>query len=410
MTPSLPKRPDLEHLKKSAKQLLAAHRRGDARCCGFLRRLRRFAAATDEGILSAGLTLKDTQLLVAMHYGCASWSELRDQVGAERITLAEHSLATVTVEPEIPEYAGAGVPLAVVAALRHAGVEVGFAEFAAASGWAFSFGYRYEDVSPAHMAVRGNPERDGPSEVFAFLPVKLGFSYEMARTGDVPALWSFVRTHVDAGTPVMSEHLDGGLITGYQEVRDKRLLYFDGTVGSGWIDAGGLDPHAVYVFGSRRTKPVENITHLALERAVAKVEPHDHDGTPQGLAALRAYLADVADPGKDFAATQEWFCWAAFERLLARRCCELWLRSAADRLDGEAREHTLQAAEHYGCAATYYDRYRTEVSDGVPPSSGLRERARVPDRIAVIAPLLEQGISAEAAGVGALVRAVRALR
>ncbi|MCP3920239.1 MAG: BtrH N-terminal domain-containing protein [bacterium] len=409
MTPALPERPHLGHLEKSAEQLLAAHRRGDVRCCEFLRGLRRFAAATDAAILSAELTLMDTKQVVAVHYGCASWGDLRDQIGTGQVT-TEHSLAAVTVEHEIPEYAGAGVPLAIVAALRDAGVDIGFAEFAAASGWAFSFGYRYEDVSPAHMAVRGDPERDGPWEVFAFLPRKLGFEYEMAPTADATALWDFVRTHVDAGTPIMSEHLDGGLITGYQELHGKRLLYFDGTVGSGWLEAGGLQPHAAYVFGNRRSTPAENITRLALERALAKSVAHEYDGTPQGLAALRAYLGDVVDPSKDFAATEEWFCWAAFERLLARRCCELWLGTVADRLDGDAREPTLRAAEHYGRAAACYDAYRAEVAGGAARQGGLCERARTPDRIAVIAPLLEQGIDAEAAGVDALERAVGALR
>ena len=63
---------------------------------------------------------------------------------------------------EIPEYAGPGVPLAVTAALNHAGVEIDYMEFAAATGWAFSFGYLYDGVWPAHMAVRGTPGGDVP--------------------------------------------------------------------------------------------------------------------------------------------------------------------------------------------------------------------------------------------------------
>jgi hypothetical protein len=39
------------------------------------------------------------------------------------------------------------------------------------------------------------------------------------------------------------------------------------------------------------------------------------------LAALRAYLSDVADSSKSLAKCEEWFCWAAFQRLMARRCC-----------------------------------------------------------------------------------------
>jgi len=69
---------------------------------------------------------------------------------------------------------------------------------------------------------------------------------------------------------------------------------------------------------------------------------------PQGRAALRTYLADVSDETKDFSKTEEWFCWAAFERLMARRCCEVWLRSTAKSLPKEVRTLLLSSAESYG--------------------------------------------------------------
>ncbi len=139
---------------------------------------------------------------------------------------------------------------------------------------------------------------------------------------------------------------------------------------------------------------------------MAKGRAHSHEGIPQGLAALRAYLAHVADPSKDFAGAGEWFCWAAFERLMARRCCEIWLRSAAEQLDGNARKVVLDAAESYGEAFQCYDHYRSEVGAGEPSPPSNEERARTPDRIAVTAGILERGIAAEAAGLDALAQAV----
>ena len=125
------------------------------------------------------------------------------------------------------------------------------------------------------MAVRGNPESDGPFEVFAFLPDRFGFGYESVLTEDHDALWRFVKKHVDAGTPIMSEHLDGGLITGYREDDAERRLYFDGTVGAGWLRVGALQPHAVYVLEKQRgAMPRETITRQALRRAVEKGSPH----------------------------------------------------------------------------------------------------------------------------------------
>ncbi len=416
MSPSLPKHPSLEHLKKSAKQLLAAQRHGHAQCCPLLRRLNRFAEASDSEILAARVSLSETQFIVAMHFGFQSWEHLRRHIRAQRTT-NENSLEAVALRcrEEIPEYAGAGVALGVVAALNHAGVDLDFMEFAAASGWAFSFGYRYDSISPAYMAVRGRPDRDGPFEVFAFLPGQYGFGYEMAKTSEHESLWNFVKRYVDAATPIMSEHMDGGLITGYQEQDGRRQLYFDGTVASGWMDVDELQPHAVYVLTRQRpARPREEITGLALKRAVAKGSAHHWDGTPQGMAALEAYLADVADVRKDFAKVEEWFCWAAFERLIARRCCAVWLRSAAEEVPRQARDSTLAAAGLYARSFECYDRFCGEVCGNVcvgePTAPSLQQRARTPERIAVLVPLLQEGIAAEVAGLDALRQAVGRLR
>ena len=314
-------------------------------------------------------------------------------------------------EEPIPDYAGAGVPLAVVAALNHAGVPVRFMEFAAASGWAFSFGYSYDDASAAYMAVRGNPERDGPLETFAFLPVQYGLTYEMARTADPDQLWDFAQRHVDAGTPIMSEHMDGGLITSYRTKRGRRQLFFDGTVTPGWIDVDAFNPYAVYSFVKAGDgRPGQEITRATLERAVAKGKEHAWEGVPQGLAALRRYHADVSDPAKDFAACSEWFCWAAFERLMARRCAEVWLRSVAGTRTGDVKRLIATAADRYGAAFRCYDRYLAETQGCDPPGRTLTERARTPERIEVIVPLLERGIAEEAAGLEGLEEALRLLQ
>ena len=408
MTASLPRHPSLQFLKKQAKQLLAAQRHGKAQCCPFLRRLHRFSDASDEEILAAKVTLAEVQMVVALHYGFANWSKLRDEVRSQPVDNPNSLDAVIQrSSEEIPEYAGAGVPLGVVAALNHAGVDIDFMEFTAASGWAFSFGYRYDDISPAFLAVRGDPKSDGPFEVFAFLPQQYGFDYEMARTSEPEELWRFVQQRVDAGTPTMSEHLDGGLITACREKDGKRQLFFDGTVEPGWIDVDRLGPYAVYSLVRRReARPRHEILRRALERAVSKGKAHSYEGIPQGLAALRVYLADVSDPSKDFAKTGEWFCWAAFERLMARRCCEVWLGLAAAQLDGDARALTLRAADRYREAFECYDRYRSEVGAGEPNPLSTRERARAPERIAVIAEILSRGIAAEAAGLDALAQVV----
>lgn len=411
MSLSLPSKPSLTQLRHQAKDVLRAQRSGDASGCGVLRNLRRFSVAPDEQILGARVTLHEAQFALALEYGFASWDKLRRHVRAEQARGASTLEAVIARSAEeIPDYAGAGVPLGVVAALNHAGVEIDFMEFAAASGWAFSFGYTYGDISPAFMAVRGDPRADGPYEVFAFLPTRLGFDYQMAETKKPDQLWPFVRKHVDAGTPIMSEHLDGGLISGTREHNGTRQVYFDGTVGAGWIDVDKLHPYAVYVLArAREAETPEQIAGEALRRALRKASAHEHRGVPQGMAALRAYLADVSDPSKNFADCGEWFCWAAFERLTARKCCSVWLRSLRGVVPGDAGRLLVEAAGLYGSAFELYEQYRAEVLAGEPTPLNLQERARTPERISVIAPLLEQAISAEAAGIEALGRVVEAL-
>jgi len=80
MPRALPPRPRLEALKKEAKHLLRLHRDGDGRACAQLRLLRRFADVADQDILAADLALHDTQFALALDYGFASWTALRDHV------------------------------------------------------------------------------------------------------------------------------------------------------------------------------------------------------------------------------------------------------------------------------------------------------------------------------------------
>lgn len=150
MSASLPRHPNIDLLKKQAKMLLAAHRRGAVPSCGLFRRLRRFSSLRDEEILGTRVSLVEAQAALAKHYGQESWGALVDEARSYPPS-DEFSLDAVRSRAEvaIPDYAGAGVPLGVVAALNHAGVDIGFMEFAAASGWAFSFAYLYDDISPA---------------------------------------------------------------------------------------------------------------------------------------------------------------------------------------------------------------------------------------------------------------------
>ena len=80
----LPERPNLEQLKKQAKNLLHAAQRGDAAALERIRSLPAFAAGADP----AALALHDAQSAIAREYGFASWKELRDQVEMQWLSFA----------------------------------------------------------------------------------------------------------------------------------------------------------------------------------------------------------------------------------------------------------------------------------------------------------------------------------
>ncbi len=79
----LPERPDLGHLKKQAKALLAGYRRADRVAIARFRDALPAASAKDDAaILGLRLRLHDAQSCLAREYGLASWAELKETVEA----------------------------------------------------------------------------------------------------------------------------------------------------------------------------------------------------------------------------------------------------------------------------------------------------------------------------------------
>jgi len=80
MVKSLPPKPNLEHLKKQAKQLLKSHKNGDLTVCETLGLLHRFADATPQEILRSKISLKDVQFALALSYGFRGWEQLTKHI------------------------------------------------------------------------------------------------------------------------------------------------------------------------------------------------------------------------------------------------------------------------------------------------------------------------------------------
>lgn len=79
----LPSRPDLEHLKGQASDLLEGCARRDARACQRLREFHpRFSDSSDPQISAAKLAWSDGLLAIAREYGYATWARLKAHVSA----------------------------------------------------------------------------------------------------------------------------------------------------------------------------------------------------------------------------------------------------------------------------------------------------------------------------------------
>ena len=83
MRRELPAKPNLEHLKSQAKDLLDAHRRGEPEAMSRIRAaVPAFASKSNADIARMPFALHDAQSAIAREYGFVSWAELRTKITA----------------------------------------------------------------------------------------------------------------------------------------------------------------------------------------------------------------------------------------------------------------------------------------------------------------------------------------
>ena len=100
-TRRLPARPNLEHLKNQAKDLLKAYRAGHSAALVRLREaLPRLSAVSNDQGARPSLSLRNTQRVIAAEHGFASWSLLRTHVERkENIHMIEVTVDQIAVNP-----------------------------------------------------------------------------------------------------------------------------------------------------------------------------------------------------------------------------------------------------------------------------------------------------------------------
>jgi ankyrin repeat protein len=90
----LPQNPNLEHLKKQAKDLLRRYREGDAAAVArFAEHLPAAAGKSPSAITAMGLRLADAQSCIARSYGFASWAELALRVESDIFARGDRATA-----------------------------------------------------------------------------------------------------------------------------------------------------------------------------------------------------------------------------------------------------------------------------------------------------------------------------
>ncbi len=112
MSPNLPSRPNLEHLRRQAKSLLAALAQGDPEAAAtFREHLPAAQRMSDADIRSAGFRLADAQAAIARKSGFAAWPRLARHVEQLRALEGTWEIATLELD-------GAAMPPSMVSTSR----------------------------------------------------------------------------------------------------------------------------------------------------------------------------------------------------------------------------------------------------------------------------------------------------
>ena len=87
-SPSLPARPNLEQLKKRAKDLLSAYKDGLPEALArFRASLPRYSQMADDDLIELSLSLRDAQRVIAIEYGFPNWPHMRAYIERKEQTV-----------------------------------------------------------------------------------------------------------------------------------------------------------------------------------------------------------------------------------------------------------------------------------------------------------------------------------
>ncbi len=173
----LPEHPDLDHLRRQARDLLRAVRAGDADA------LRRLEPATAEPTLAAA------QLAVAREYGFASWPKLKAEVEARTLALAEQAVAFCRAS--VSDYTGRAARM--------------LAETPELAGYDFATAVVLGDAARVRRALAGDPglaTRHDPGSGLTALHLVSGSRWNSLDPTSADGLVAVAQLLLDAGAEV----------------------------------------------------------------------------------------------------------------------------------------------------------------------------------------------------------------
>jgi ankyrin repeat protein len=280
--PSLPAQPNLDHLRRQARDLLRAARAGDASAAGRLR------AVSDR------LTLTTAQLAVAREYGFASWAALRIEVDARVLDLARQ--AEQFCQASIGDWTGRAVRMLA------ARPELAFANLATAVVLGDADRVRRALEADPGLATRPDP-RTGWTPLHAVCASRW-HQLDPARADGLTAV---ARLLVDAGADV-GARTPAGAHGGWSPLRCAVAGAANAEIAELLLERGALpDDDCLYLSGFaqddhrclRLLLQAGNTADLARMALAAPISSNDTDGVRLLLEAgadPRRYLDDDQEP------------------------------------------------------------------------------------------------------------------
>ena len=371
---SLPDAPNLEQLRKQAKDLVKAHRLQDANACAALRRLQPFAQASDEQILAARVSLGDAQHALAKMYGFDSWADLKRHVEKVTKTAAHQQVrrqgGRVWIEgvPELRwgQPCGCTFAGAMSAALSVTSRPVSYHDIMGYAGLAFRVRWyrRFDqpDWCPSSPVGEFDDEIRMVSRIVGW-PMHL--ESEMGKAENDPHMERFataIKESIDAGLPVVGypdKDLNVAVAYGYEETDSDAVFLWNAYNRSELrVSAKKVGPWLLFL--TDRVQPLEPMT--ALRKALTTPNwrrsrmnanrPNQDASYLYGRGAIEQWRKDIGQ-ADEFSPEQRsklfFVSYWCFDSLIdARRAASRFLNEQAGKMDDEARSALAETARIYG--------------------------------------------------------------